>query len=98
MTSEQTARRTRAMADLSDSVQALRSYASERGGGPSLPIDGGEMPGIEVRPANAYEAVTRQMVEALQADLHEIKGRLNTLLVTLLGGMVLDVFARWLSR
>ena len=50
--------------------------------------------GVELRPASAYEAVTRQMVEALAEDLREIKGRLNGLLWMLSGAIVIDVVIR----
>lgn len=50
--------------------------------------------GVAMNPASAYEAVTRQMVEALAADLAEIKGRLNGLLWMLAGTMALDVALR----
>jgi hypothetical protein len=38
------------------------------------------------------------MVETLQEDLREIKGRLNTLLFAIVGGMAVDVITRVLSR
>src|SRR5437763_548388 len=50
--------------------------------------------GVELRPASAYEAVTRQMVESLRDDLHEIKGRLNGLLFMVAGTVLLDVALR----
>ena len=50
--------------------------------------------GIDVRPANAYEAVTRQMVESLSADLREIKSRLNNLLFMIAGAILIDVIGR----
>lgn len=49
---------------------------------------------VEMKPASAYEAVTRQMVEALADELKEIKGRLNGLLWMVGGAMVLDVAMR----
>lgn len=51
-------------------------------------------PAAEVKPPSAYEAVTRQMVEALAEDLREIKGRLNGLLWMVAGAIVLDVVLR----
>ena len=80
-------------------MQALQSYAARRErehGHAPFPEESND--GIEMRPANAYEAVTRQKVESLQEDLREIKGRLNTLLIALVGGVVLDVLARWVSQ
>jgi hypothetical protein len=51
-------------------------------------------PADEMRPPSAYEAVTRQMVEALAEDLREIKGRLNGLLWMVASAIVLDVALR----
>lgn len=86
---EQEGRRRRAAAEIVDGVRALRQATIADDASPE---------GIEVRPANAYEAVTRQMVEALQEDLREIKGRLNTLLFAIVGGVAIDVIARVLAR
>ena len=49
---------------------------------------------VDLGPASAYEAVTRQMVEGLAEDLKEIKGRLNGLLWMVAGAIVLDVVIR----
>jgi hypothetical protein len=49
---------------------------------------------IDLSPASAYEAVTRQMVEALADDLREIKGRLNGLLWMVAGAIVIDIVIR----
>lgn len=51
-------------------------------------------PGVELTPASAYEAVTRQMVEGLAEDLAEIKGRLNGLLWMMASAIAIDVLAR----
>ena len=53
--------------------------------------------GVELRPANAYEAVTRQMVEDIAADVREIKGRLNNLLFMIVAAVLLDIIARMLG-
>lgn len=50
--------------------------------------------GVELGPGSAYEAVTRQMVEALAEDLREIKGRLNGLLFMVAGTILVDVVVR----
>ena len=50
--------------------------------------------GVELKPASAYEAVTRQMVESLAEDLREIKSRLNGLLFMVGGTVLLDVVLR----
>lgn len=52
------------------------------------------MPTISLEPATAYEAVTRQMVLALEDDLREIKSRLNGLLFMVAGSVLLDVALR----
>ena len=49
---------------------------------------------VDLSPASAYEAVTRQMVEALADDLREIKGRLNGLLWMVAGAIVIDIVIR----
>ena len=54
----------------------------------------GQGDGVELRPAGAYEAVTRQMVEALTDELREIRLRLNNLVYRLAGAIVLDVVIR----
>lgn len=54
--------------------------------------DGSEPIGLG--PASAYEAVTRQMVEAMGKDLDEIKGRLNGVLFMVAGAIVIDVALR----
>jgi hypothetical protein len=59
---------------------------------PDFPIDPPEP--IDLRPATAYEVVTRQMVESLAAELHEIKTRLNSLLFMMAGAIVLDILGR----
>lgn len=53
--------------------------------------------GVDLRPANAYEAVTRQMVEDIAADVREIKGRLNNLLFMIVAAVLLDIIARMLG-
>ena len=50
--------------------------------------------GLDLGPASAYEAVTRQMVEGLARELGEIKGRLNGLLFMVAGAVVIDVALR----
>lgn len=50
--------------------------------------------GVDLRPASAYEAVTREMVESLRAELAEIKSRLNGLLFMVAGAIVADLVLR----
>jgi hypothetical protein len=49
---------------------------------------------VDLAPASAYEALTRQLVEGLAEDLDEIKGRLDGLLFMVAGAIVLDVALR----
>jgi len=66
-------------ADLADPVRRFR-------------VNGREV--IDLKPASAYEAMTRQMVEHLQEDLREIKGRLNGLLWMVAGTVLVDVVSK----
>jgi BMFP domain-containing protein YqiC len=49
---------------------------------------------VDLRPASAFEAVTRQMVESMADELREIRNRLNSLLFMMAGAIVLDVVSR----
>lgn len=49
---------------------------------------------VSLEPASAYEAVTRQMVTAMNEELKEIKARLNGLLFMVAGSVLLDVALR----
>lgn len=49
---------------------------------------------VDLAPASAYEAVTRQMVEQVREDLKEIKGRLNGLLWMVATAILLDILTR----
>lgn len=49
---------------------------------------------VDLRPGNAYEAVTRQMVESLTDELREIRGRLNSLIFMMIGAILLDILSR----
>lgn len=50
--------------------------------------------GIDMEPASAYEAVTRQMVEGVRDELREIRGRINSLIFLLVGTMIGEVLLR----
>ena len=50
--------------------------------------------GIDLEPASAYEAVTRQMVEGLRDELREIRSRINGLLFIMVGTVVTEVTLR----
>ena len=75
--------------------------ASQRRKGAMLRPPRGKHPGgdgrrvsVDLAPGSAYEALTRQMVEALTEELDEIKGRLNGLLFMVAGAIVIDVVLR----
>ncbi|MGH2615543.1 MAG: hypothetical protein ACRDJC_09915 [Thermomicrobiales bacterium] len=53
-----------------------------------------QRPTVSLEPASAYEAVTRQMVVAVNEELREIKARLNGLLFMVAGSVLLDVALR----
>lgn len=50
--------------------------------------------GVDLRPASAYEAVTREIVESLRSEIAEIKSRLDGLLFMVAGAIVLDLVLR----
>ena len=50
--------------------------------------------GVDVRPSSTYEAVTREMVQAVRAEVAEIKNRLNGLLFMVAGAIVIDIVVR----
>ena len=58
----------------------------ERRGEPGCPVD--------LAPASAYEALTRQLVEGVTEDLDAMKGRLDGLLFMVAGAIVLDAALR----
>jgi hypothetical protein len=49
---------------------------------------------LDDRPRSLYEAVTRQMLEDLKADVAEVKGRVNTLLWLVAGAVFADIVMR----
>jgi hypothetical protein len=86
----------------SDTAAALRAQIRLLRGRPSPQARSRDHPadsagGIDTGPSSTYEVVTRQMVTDLAEDLREIKGRLNALLFTLLGGILLDLLGRVLG-
>jgi hypothetical protein len=52
---------------------------------------------IDLRPATAFEAITRQMVESLTAELREIKSRLNGLIFMMVGAILLEIVSRLIA-
>lgn len=49
---------------------------------------------LDLAPKSAHEAVTRQMVSDLAADLGEVKNRVNAMLWLVAGAVVVDVALR----
>jgi hypothetical protein len=52
---------------------------------------------IDLEPATAYEALTRQKVESLEDDLTEIKSRVDTIFYLVIGSILVDMLTRWVS-
>lgn len=49
---------------------------------------------IDLSPKSAHEALTRQMVSDLAADMSELKSRVNTMLWLVAGAVLVDVAMR----
>lgn len=49
---------------------------------------------IDLAPKSAHEALTRQMVSDLSADLSEVKSRVNAMLWLVAGAVVVEVAMR----
>jgi hypothetical protein len=52
---------------------------------------------LDLEPATAYEAITRQKVESLEDDLSEIKSRVDTIFYLVIGSILVDMLSRWIS-
>lgn len=52
-------------------------------------------PSIDLEPASAYEAITRQKVESHEEDLREIKTRVDTIFYLVIGSILIDMLTRW---
>lgn len=52
---------------------------------------------IDLEPATAYEAMTRQKVESLEEDLRDIKSRVDTIFYLVIGSILVDMLTRWVS-
>ena len=59
-----------------------------------LRAGGDPAPAIDREPKSAHEALTRQMVSDLAADLSEVKNRVNAMLWLVAGAVVVDVALR----
>ena len=60
----------------------------------SLRGDGAEREAIDLTPKSAHEAITRQMVADLAADLAEVKSRVNAILWLVAAAVIVDVAMR----
>jgi hypothetical protein len=49
---------------------------------------------IDEKPKSVYEVMTRQMLEQVKADVHEVKSRVNTLLWLVIGAMLMELLMR----
>ena len=56
--------------------------------------DGVGLESLDLNPKSAHEAITRQMVTDLAADLGEIKERVNAVLWLVAGAVLVDVAMR----
>ena len=54
-------------------------------------------PPIDLEPVTAYEAITRQKVDALEEDLREIKSRVDTIFYLVIGSILIDMLTRWVT-
>ena len=80
---DRTARLRRAIADLRAAGTEGR-HGQERGHAES----------VDLTPKSAHEAITRQMVTDLAADVAEVKTRVNAVLWLLAGAVAIDVVMR----
>jgi hypothetical protein len=60
-------------------------------------VPGSPPPPIDLEPATAYEALTRQKVEALEDDLGDIKSRIDTIFYLVIGSFIVDMLSRWIG-
>lgn len=81
---------------MSTSTEHLRDQLTGRRGiRPDEPPDDYEP--LDLRPATAFELITRQMVESLTEDLREIKSRLNSLIFMTIGAILLEIVSRTMA-
>jgi hypothetical protein len=52
---------------------------------------------LDLEPATAYEAITRQKVESLENDLGDIKSRVDTIFYLVIGSFIVDMLTRWIG-
>lgn len=80
---------------MTTSTERLRDHVFTMCG--PAPGERPEYDGIDLRPATAFEAITRQMVESLNEDLREIKGRLHSLIFMMVGAILLEIVSRMIA-
>jgi hypothetical protein len=51
-------------------------------------------PDVQLEPASAYEAITRQMVIDVRAEIKSLRQRLDYLFSVVIGAIVLDLLLR----
>lgn len=59
-----------------------------------LRAQGQDVEAVDLTPKSAHEALTRQMVSDLAADVGELKTRVNTVLWLVAGAVLVDVAMR----
>jgi hypothetical protein len=51
-------------------------------------------PEVQLEPASAFEAITRQMVDDLRGEILALRARLDSLFSVVIGAIVLDLLLR----
>lgn len=69
------------------SADRLRTALKQRAGSPD----------IDLAPKSAHEAVTRSMVEEIRRDVGELSTRVNGLIWTVVGAIVVSIVMRLLG-
>ena len=52
---------------------------------------------LDLDPKSTYEVITREKVEHIDAELKEIRYRVNGIFYLVIGSVLLDVLPRWLG-
>lgn len=85
----------RSLGPVSSHDHATASEAPPAHGDPPRPLGAlGALGALDLSPVSAYEIVTRQMIEATQRDVAEIKGRINNLMVMVCGAVLVNIVLR----
>jgi hypothetical protein len=86
---------TRQLTDSNDRTARLRRAIGEfRAAGTEGRQTEGQAESVDLTPKSAHEAITRQMVTDLAADVAEIKSRVNAVLWLVAGAVAVDVVMR----